>query len=86
MYAIMKTKVMCNGERTEQIESIYPTRYKAKRAMKKLYLFLAERHRPEPIFDEDNLMISLPSSAEELEKEKVSYWTWMVVIWVNFIR
>ena len=82
MYAIMKIEVMCDGERTEWVEGIYPTRYKAKQAMRKLYRFLAEKHRPEPCFDEENSIITLPSSAEELEKEGVSYWIWESVIWV----
>lgn len=89
MYAITKITVMCNGERTERVEGIYLTGHKAKRAMKKLYRFLlAEGHRPEPFFDEDNsiiTLITLPSSAEELEKEKVSYWAWRI-IWLNYIR
>lgn len=76
MYAITKTTVMCNGERAERVECRYPARYKAKQAMKKLYFYLSKGHRPEPYFDEDNSIITLPSSAEELEKEKVSYWEW----------
>ena len=71
MYAITRTTVMCNGERTGRVVAFrFPSRQKAIRAMKRIYHFYAEWHRPEPIFDEVYSIITLPSSAEELEEKK----------------
>lgn len=79
MYAIMKTKVMCNGYKFGQYLSVHRTCYGAKRALKEIYLNYSKNHRPEPYWENKNTIV-LPASYEEtkIESSYASFWTWKI--------
>lgn len=80
MYAIMKTKVMCDGCRVGQYLSTHRTRYGARRVLKEIYLNYSKNHRPEPYWENENTIV-LPSSYEEtkIESSYASFWTWKII-------
>lgn len=79
MYAIMKTKVMCDGCRVGRYLSTHRTHYGAMRALRKIYSIYSKSHRPQPYWENDNTIV-LPASYEEtkIESSYASFWTWKI--------